>query len=152
MDPRAAKRRRRGRELAAQMLASWDQNPAPGEQVIRDVGALTRASAAHLELAGTLARAAWKRLDEIDGRIAAAARPWWRDNMGRVERSVLRVGVAELLLGTAPPRVVLTESVEVARRYAGEGSTAFIHAVVHAVIEGLGSPPGAPRAGGDAPR
>ncbi len=143
MDSKTARRRRRGRELAAQMLSSWEANPAPGEQIIRDVGALTRASAAHLEFAGTLARAAWERLPEIDRRVGEATRPWWRDNMGRVERSVLRVAVAELLVGSAPPRVVLTEAVEVARRYAGEASTSFIHAVVDAVIQGFG-PEGEP--------
>ena len=58
--------------------------------------------------------------------------------MGLVEKSVLRVAVAELLIETAPPRVVLTEAIEVARRYAGDAATSFVHAVLHGVLKSRG--------------
>ncbi len=135
------------------MLCSWDANPAPGPEIIRNIAVLTRASEVHLELAGKLATVVWARLPEIDRRVAEAVKPWWRENMGRVERNVLRVATAELLLGTAPPRVVLTEAVEVSRRYAGEDSTGFIHAVVDSLIRNLTAPadPVAPKSAEEPP-
>ena len=138
MDPRTARERRRGRELAAQMLSSWDANPGSPPATVAGVRDLTRASEKHLEFAEVLAHAAWERLEEIDRCLDATTKPFWRENMGRVERSVLRVAVAELLTGSAPPRVVLSEAIEVARRYAGEDSTSFVHAVLDGVVRQLG--------------
>ena len=45
---------------------------------------LTRASAAHLEFAETLANAAWERIEEIDRRLDETTKPFWKENMGRV--------------------------------------------------------------------
>lgn len=149
MDPRTARQRRRGRELAAQMLSSWDANPGSPPATVAGVRDLTRASDIHLEFAEVLAKAAWERMDEIDRCLDATTKPFWKENMGRVERSVLRVAVAELLTGSTPPRVVLSEAIEVARRYAGEDSTSFVHAVLDGVVKRLGmtGAPGAPEAG-----
>lgn len=155
MDSRTARQRRRGRELAAQMLSSWDANPGPPEATVADVGRLTRASPAHLEIAERLARAVWDRLDEIDRCLTQTAKPHWRENMGRVEKSVLRVAAAELLTDSAPPRVVLSEAIEVARRYAGESATPFVHAVLDGVLKRLGleaALPGREPAGAAEPR
>lgn len=138
MDPRTARQRRRGRELAAQMLSSWDANPSPPPATVAGVRDLTRASDTHLRFAEALAHAAWEHLEEIDRCLDETTKPFWRENMGRVERSVLRVAVAELLTGSAPPRVVLSEAIEVARRYAGEDSTPFVHAVLDGVLKRLG--------------
>lgn len=150
MDPRTARQRRRGRELAAQMLSSWDANPGSPPATVAGVRDLTRASEAHLEFAEVLANAAWERIEEIDRCLDETTKPFWKENMGRVERSVLRVAVAELLTATAPPRVVLSEAIEVARRYAGEDSTSFVHAVLDGVVKRLGKTDGdaAPQAAG----
>ncbi|MDE2660228.1 MAG: transcription antitermination factor NusB [Acidobacteriota bacterium] len=150
MDPRTARQRRRGRELAAQMLSSWDANPESPPATVAGVRDLTRASEAHLEFAEVLANAAWERIEEIDRCLDETTKPFWKENMGRVERSVLRVAVAELLTATAPPRVVLSEAIEVARRYAGEDSTSFVHAVLDGVVKRLGKTDGdaAPQASG----
>ena len=110
MDPRTARERRRGRELAAQMLSSWDANPGSPPATVAGVRDLTRASETHLEFAEALANAAWARLDEIDRCLDETIKPFWKENMGRVERSVLRVAVAELLTASAPPRVVIERS------------------------------------------
>lgn len=138
MDPRTARQRRRGRELAAQMLSSWDANPASPPATVAGVRDLTRASDTHLEFAEVLANAAWERIEEIDRCLDETTKPFWKENMGRVERSVLRVAVAELLTASTPPRVVLSEAIEVARRYAGEDSTSFVHAVLDGVVKRLG--------------
>jgi N utilization substance protein B len=47
------------------------------------------------------------RFDEIDSGIAAATRNWRLGRLGAIERAVLRLGSAELLIGITPPRVVI---------------------------------------------
>ena len=131
------------------MLSSWDANPASPPATVAGVRDLTRASETHLEFAEALANAAWARIEEIDRCLDETTKPFWKENMGRVERSVLRVAVAELLTASTPPRVLLTEAIEVARRYAGEDSTSFVHAVLDGVVKRLGKtePDAAPEAG-----
>ena len=138
MDRRAARTRRRGRELAVQMLFCRIANPASAPETIAQVAALTRASQRNLTAARPLAEAVWERQEEIDRCLEETARPYWVRNMGGVELSVLRVAVAEFLIGSAPPRVVLNEAIEVARRFSGEPAAPFVHAVLDGVGRRLG--------------
>ncbi len=144
MHPKAALVRRKGRQLAAQMLASWAFNPVPPETTIARTHQLTRSNPKSLAFAERLARGAWERLEEIDARVQGVTTPWWRENMGSVERSVLRVAVAELLLGGAPPRVVVSEFLEVGRALAGEAAVPFLNGILDSVLKGLPDPPPEP--------
>lgn len=125
--------RRRGRALAVQMLASWDANPTEPALTMKRVAALSRASAATVGFAEKLARGAWDRLERIDACLDGALEPYWKANLGRVERGVLRVAVGELLGGAAPPAVVVSEALEVTRLYAGEAAVPFVHGVLDTV-------------------
>lgn len=127
--------RRRGRALAVQMLTSWDANPTEPALTMKRVAALSRASAATVGFAEKLARGAWDRLERIDACLDGAMEPYWRTNLGRVERGVLRVAVGELLSGAAPPAVVVSEALEVTRLYSGETAVPFIHGVLDTVAQ-----------------
>jgi len=120
--------------------------PAP-EEVAPDPGAdLARAQlafdevGAHFELPEG-ARAFAKELvfgvvrarGELDALIAEHARNWRVERMASVDRNVLRVGVYELLHGDAPAAVVIDEAVELARRFSGDRSPAFVNGVLDAV-------------------
>lgn len=140
MNPKTARMRRRGRELAVQMLVSWDANPTDPKLTVIRIGELTRASARHLEAAERLARTVWDRLPRIDACLDRTIHTPWRGKLGRVERSVLRVAVGELLTKTAPPAVVLSEALEVARLYAGEAAVPFVHGVLDSVVRNGASP------------
>ena len=104
------------------------------------IAELTRASARHLRAAERLARTVWDRLPRIDACLDRTIHTPWRGKLGRVERSVLRVAVGELLTETAPPAVVLSEALEVARLYAGEAAVPFVHGVLDSVVRGGASP------------
>lgn len=127
--------RRRGRALAVQMLTSWDANPTEPALTMKRVAALSRASAATVGFAEKLARGAWDRLERIDACLDGALEPYWKTNLGRVERGVLRVAVGELLSGAAPPAVVVSEALEVTRLYAGEAAVPFVHGVLDTVAQ-----------------
>lgn len=127
--------RRRGRALAVQMLTSWDANPTEPTLTMKRVAALSRASAATVGFAEKLARGAWDHLERIDACLEGAMEPYWKTNLGRVERGVLRVAVGELLSGAAPPAVVVSEALEVTRLYSGEAAVPFIHGVLDTVAQ-----------------
>lgn len=127
--------RRRGRALAVQMLTSWDANPTAPALTMKRVAALSRANAATVGFAERLARGAWDRLERIDACLDGAMEPYWRKNLGRVERGVLRIAVGELFSGAAPTAVVVSEALEVTRLYSGEGAVPFVHAVLDTVVK-----------------
>ena len=148
MNRRALRTRRRGRQLAVQMVSCRMTNAVSAGEAAAQVAALTRASERNLAAARPLADAAWKSRERIERLLAETARPYWVEHMGQVERCVLHVAVAELLLGATPPRVVLTEAVELARRFSGDQATPFVHAVLDAAARRIGGGDG----GGTDPR
>jgi len=73
------------------------------------------------------------RRSEIDARIQQASRNWRIERMAAVDLSILRLATAELLEGTAPPRVVINEAVELAKRFGDHGSATFVNGVLDGV-------------------
>jgi N utilization substance protein B len=55
-----------------------------------------------------------------------------------VERSVLRLGTAELQLGDTPVRVVIQEGVRLAERYGSAQSARFVNGVLDAIARRMG--------------
>ena len=56
-----------------------------------------------------------------------------------MDRNILRLGVYELSCTQTPDRVVIDEAIELARRFAGDRSAAFVNGVLDAVARALGS-------------
>lgn len=68
---------------------------------------------------------------EIDEVIRAHARDWKLERMPAVDRSVLRIGVWELLHNPdVPAAVAIDEAVDLAKQYSTEESGAFVHGVL----------------------
>ena len=68
---------------------------------------------------------------EIDDVIRAHARDWKLERMPAVDRSVLRIGVWELLHNPdVPDAVAIDEAVDLAKQYSTEESGAFVHGVL----------------------
>jgi transcription antitermination protein NusB len=81
-----------------------------------------------------LLRAAEDRHDEIDRLIEEAAIDWHLDRMAVVDRTVLRLAVAELLDPDGPPvPVVIDEAVELAKTYSTEESGGFVNGILSTV-------------------
>ena len=70
---------------------------------------------------------------EIDELIARHARHWKLERIAAVERSLLRIAVAELLAADTPGAVVMDEAIEIARKYGSERSPEFVNGILDAV-------------------
>lgn len=81
-------------------------------------------------LAGTL-----DNLDTIDGILSRYSKDWKLERMAAVDRSILRLGVYELLKGDLPPAVVIDQAVDMAKKYGDERSGAFVNAILDRVRE-----------------
>ena len=81
-----------------------------------------------------LLRAAEDRSDDIDRLIGDAAIGWELERMAVVDRTVLRLAVAELLeFPDSPTAVVLDEAVELSSVYSTDASGRFVNGVLATV-------------------
>lgn len=128
-------KRRKGRELAMQMLFQADmgrQNPDEVRksfwQARDEVEPDTRG------FAEDLFRVASAKAEEIDALIEKHSANWKLTRMSAVDRNVLRMAVAEMtgFRGTPAP-IVINEALEIAKRYSSPESINFLNGVLDAI-------------------
>ncbi|HET6923839.1 MAG TPA: transcription antitermination factor NusB [Anaeromyxobacteraceae bacterium] len=130
-------RRRQARELALQLLYELDLrgDADPGEALAefwrRQPGDLPDGIRSFAEALVRGTKAQQGKIDELIGRFAEH---WDLERMAVVDRNILRAGVFELLwAGDVPPKVVINEALEIARKFSTEESTRFINGVLDRV-------------------
>ncbi|HZU71543.1 MAG TPA: transcription antitermination factor NusB [Acidimicrobiales bacterium] len=75
------------------------------------------------------------RLADIDRLIGEAAIDWTIDRMPAVDRNLLRLAVFELLSRPeVPVGVVISEAVELAKRYSTDESGRFVNGLLAAIV------------------
>ena len=140
-------RRSRAREMALQMLYQQDLNPDVPADTVREliVDRLRDES---------LARFAWRLFAGVmesraalDAKIEAIASNWSLKRMAPTDRNVLRLGAFELLYTDTPPRVVIDEALELAKRYGAAQSSQFVNGILDRLIPGGGKKPDEPGGG-----
>lgn len=71
------------------------------------------------------------KIAELDAILQPIAPEWPIDQIARMDRIVLRIGLYELLYEQdAPPKVVINEAVELAKSFGGDNSSKFINGVL----------------------
>lgn len=74
----------------------------------------------------------------IEGLIQEFSREWTIDRLAIVDRLIMTLALAELILPEPPPTaVVLDEAVELAKVYSTEESAPFVNGVLAACVEHL---------------
>lgn len=75
------------------------------------------------------------RQQEIDDTIRPVAPEWPIEQIARMDRVILRIGVYELLHGdNIPPKVAINEAVELAKAFGGDNSSKFVNGVLGTVL------------------
>lgn len=74
-------------------------------------------------------------LDEIDQRIAEVSQGWALDRMARVDLTILRMAAWEILYEEdVPGSVVVSEAVNLAKRYSEPNSGRFINGILGTIL------------------
>jgi len=74
-----------------------------------------------------------KEVDELLEKIGAN---WSPDRMAVIDKNILRLGICELLFDpTTPPKVVINEAVEIAKKFGTEESPDFINGILDKVFK-----------------
>lgn len=72
---------------------------------------------------------------QLDGVLQPVAPEWPIDQIARMDRLILRIGLYELLMEhDVPPKVVINEAVELAKAFGGDNSSKFINGVLGTIL------------------
>ncbi len=92
-----------------------------------------------IEFADTIAEGIVEHADEINNYISNAAVGWTIDRMPRVDVSILRIAVFELMFCKSTPyKVVINEAVRLSKRYGGGESPRFVNGVLSKIADTMG--------------
>lgn len=124
--------RHAARQVALQALYALDANPATtAAEAVDRAGEEGPGAATDRAFVERLVHGAWAARDELDAAIQRHSRRWRLDRMDRVDRSVMRLAVFELLHAPdTPAPVVLDEGVELAKEFGGPDSPSFVNGIL----------------------
>jgi N utilization substance protein B len=124
--------RHRARELALKVLFELEHSPGddPGEALAYHA-AEERAPQNVTDFAAELVDGVLRNQVELDELIQSASTNWRLDQMGRVDRIVLRMAVYEIAVSRqVPVRAAINESIELAKTFSGEESGRFVNGIL----------------------
>lgn len=76
-----------------------------------------------------------KQADQLDAKLQPVAPEWPIDQIARMDRLVLRIGLYELENEhDVPPKVVINEAVELAKAFGGDNSSKFVNGVLGTLL------------------
>ncbi|HXE54099.1 MAG TPA: transcription antitermination factor NusB [Tepidisphaeraceae bacterium] len=128
-------RKRKTRELAMQSLFLWDTNGERDVDLARPIVEEGTDDAEIRQSALEMAAGAWDQREIIDQRVERVAPQWPPRRQPAVDRNLIRLAVWELTNTDTPPKVVLDEAIELAKKFSTEQSPAFINGVLDAVLK-----------------
>jgi len=129
----------RARARVLQALYAWDlRGEEPLERIATQLWDDLSVSADERRVAGPLVRVLAQHADTLDAELSEVTANWRLERLAAIDRSVLRLGAAELQQGQTPPRVVIQEAVHLAERYGTLKSAKFVNGVLDALARRMG--------------
>lgn len=130
--------RRKSREYALQILYALDLNPDTTRDFLKIFWDMNPAKPEIKDYASRLVNGALKNQNKIDQLISAHSSHWKIDRMPATDRNILRIGTYELLEEhTVPPKAVINEAIEIAKKFGTNDSSTFINGVLDSIHQEL---------------
>ncbi len=140
-----ASNRHLGRIVALQTLYELDFRVELEEKNLDTEAVLTRNVTRYSEVVDDkefvqrLVRGVLKAEEKLDDFIQPLAPEWPLDQIARIDKIILRIGVWELMnTQEVPVKVVINESVELAKGFGADNSSKFVNGVLGTAARNLG--------------
>ena len=92
------------------------------------------------DFAWELVRGVWDNERDLDAHIVRFSKNWKLSRIAKVELTILRLAVFEILhRPDIPLRVALNEAIELSKRYGDENSRNFINGILDAIAKAVDS-------------
>ena len=131
-------KRTRARELAIQGLYQLD---VQGSDLLTSLGQFFMENDPDglvRKLASDWTKGTWENLAQCDELIVASTIKWQLSRLSAVDKSILRLAVYQLkFCPDIPPKVVINEAIELAKKFSTNKSPAFVNGVLDAVLRKL---------------
>jgi transcription antitermination factor NusB len=127
-------KRTRARELAMQGLYQLD---VQGSDVLDFLGEFfAETDDEHIgKQAAEWTKGTWENVARCDELIIASTIKWQFARLSPVDKSILRLAVYQLTCcAEIPPKVVINEAIELAKKFSGDKSSGFVNGVLDAVL------------------
>ena len=131
--------RHKSREFALQMLFEWDMARQKPARIEQHFWKSARAADSTRTFANQLFEGAITEADSSDRLVEKLSENWRLDRLAAVDRNILRLAIYELRSGTAPPKVVIDEALELAKKFSSAESPSFLNGVLDAAYKTLQS-------------
>ena len=88
------------------------------------------------KLASEWTKGAWENLALCDELVAGSTIKWQMSRLSSVDKSILRLSAYQLKFCTdIPPKVVINEAIELAKKFSTDKSPSFVNGVLDAVLK-----------------
>lgn len=128
--------RRHARECAMEVLYRFDIGKEAATKTMSEILAGKKFSKQGAEFFRRLVDTTFSNLSEIDKTIERTLQHWSLARLAGIDRAIIRIACAELLYFTdIPPKVVINEALEIAKKFGAEDSPRFINGVLDAIYK-----------------
>jgi N utilization substance protein B len=131
--------RSKGREFAMQMLFQWDMSQQDPMKLEKKFWGGAKAAETTRTFANGLFEGAAREVSALDELIVKHAENWRFERLAAIDRAILRLAMYELRSTDTPPKVVLNEAVDLAKKFSSEDSGAFVNGILDAFRKSLPS-------------
>jgi N utilization substance protein B len=120
-----------------QMLFQWDMSKQDFTKLETKFWKSAKAADKTRAFANKLFEGAAKDVAILDALIVGHSDNWRFERMAAIDRAILRLAIHEMNGRDTPPKVVLNEAVELAKKFSSAESGAFVNGVLDAVHKSL---------------
>ena len=129
-------KRRAARELALKFLYQTEFNSNSPDSELNSFCERANVSEEIQDFTQTLIKNIFVHKKEVDGLLKKISANWVPDRMAMIDKNILRLGICELMFdSTTPPKVVINEAVEIAKKFGTEESPDFINGILDKVYK-----------------
>jgi N utilization substance protein B len=120
-----------------QMLFQSEMSPQDAKKLEAKFWKSAKAADTTREFANALFEGAATEVASADEAITKHAVDWKLERIAAIDRAILRLGIYELRRGETPAKVVINESVELAKKFSSEDASAFVNGLLDTVRKSL---------------
>jgi N utilization substance protein B len=129
--------RTKSREFAMQMLFQWDMSQQDFAKLESKFWKSAKAADKTRAFANKLFEGAAKDVTALDEIIVKHCDHWRFERLATIDRAVLRLAIHELRMADTPPKVVLNEAVDLAKKFSSEEAGGFVNGILDAFHKSL---------------
>ncbi len=132
--------RRDGRMAAVQFLYSWELNrPEDLANALELFFAEQEQPRDHFAFGEELIHGAIEHISEIDGHIRGLAQNWDFERIAKIDLTILRVGIFEMLhRKDIPPVVSINEAINLSKQFSNADAKRFINGILDRLKDQIG--------------